>query len=125
MPITPEREAELLSRLDEAGALPPLAKPKVVVRDDVVKRDANVRVSRADPNATADNDRLVEVRVKDLFAVPKAQRMLGVDEALVGGRTVMKGYWTLVDGSPCYVEVEKDTNRVVSEYNPFSKDRLP
>src|SRR5262245_28391116 len=130
MALTPEREAELRAEMEEAGVLSPnLPRPKVVVRDDRVKRDADVHVSRADPNAV-DGDRVVEVRVDFArqFAaalVSEAQRTLGVDEGWVDGRRVVRGYWTLVDGKPCYVEVEKSSNRVVSEYNPLSPERVP
>src|SRR5262245_16705391 len=108
MSITPEREAELLTQLEEAGGLGPLPKPKVVARDGVVKRSAKVWVSRADPNADGSN-RIVE---------------LGVDEGFVDGRLTIVGYWTLMDGKPHYVRVERPANHVERDYNPFSKGRM-
>ena len=48
---------------------------------------------------------------------------LGVDEGLVNGRLALRGYWTLVDGRPRYVEVEGPANLVVSEYNPLERVR--
>src|SRR5262245_32567172 len=99
MSITREREAELLARLEKAGGLPPLPRPKVVVRDDQVKRDADVHVSRADPNAES-GDRVVKVRAEDLFGkrslMPEAKQVLGVDEGYVDGRLTLAGVSDLV-----------------------------
>src|SRR5262249_9544166 len=132
MALTPEEEAELWVELENEFGRPAIPRPKVVVRDDRVKRDADVHVSRADPNAkcmAVHGDRLVEVRVKDIFGkrplTPEAKRVLGVDEGYVDGRLAIVGYWKLVDDKPRYVEVEKPANRVQSEYNPFSKERMP
>ena len=52
MTVTPERTAELVALLEKALGLtpPPKPKPKVVVNEDGVVHDADVRVSPADPN---------------------------------------------------------------------------
>lgn len=51
MAITPEREAEIWAELDaEFGTGPRQARPKVVVAEGRSVRDADVVVSRADPN---------------------------------------------------------------------------
>src|ERR1700722_6522026 len=51
MSLTPDRKALLKSRVAPLPGPPPIPKPKVVVRDDAGVRDAEVSVSRADPNS--------------------------------------------------------------------------
>lgn len=72
--ITPERKAELEAELDELfGLVPTLPKPKVITRDDRgTIRDADVHVSRADPNAAEDADRVVQVRRDDWVTIDDA-----------------------------------------------------
>lgn len=63
--MTPERKAEVEARIDEIlgpRPKPQPPKPKVVVADDVVVRDADVVVSPADPNAKHRGDMGVRVR---------------------------------------------------------------
>jgi hypothetical protein len=70
MTITPEKFAEISARMEARKArLKPKPKPKVVVSDTrnaagrpEVIRDADVVVSRADPNARHATDGVVEVR---------------------------------------------------------------
>jgi len=62
---------------------PPMPKPKVVVRDDLgTVRDADVHVSRADPNADG-TDKVVPVRRPDWVTINFAEyeRQREVDEA--------------------------------------------
>jgi hypothetical protein len=62
------RKAAVWAELDEMFGKRP-AKPKAVVADGVAVRDADVRVSRADPNAVEGTDRVVEVRRVDWVTV--------------------------------------------------------
>ena len=61
MALTPARKAEIKAELEEILGPAPRPKPKVVTRDDVTVRDADVHVSRADVNAGG-ADRVVAVR---------------------------------------------------------------
>jgi hypothetical protein len=81
--MTPERKAQILRELEPILGPPPVPKPKVVTRSDVgTIRDADVHVSRADPNAVDGQEMKVEVRrpdwVKINMAAYEAQR---ADEA--------------------------------------------
>jgi len=59
---------QLKAWLDELeGIRPP--KPKAVVVEDQVVRDANSHVSRADPNYAASDDGVVKVRRRDWVTV--------------------------------------------------------
>ena len=68
MALTPERKAQLYAELDKIIGLTALPRPKVVTQDGVTIRDADVQVSRADPNARG-ADRIVEVRRDDWVTV--------------------------------------------------------
>jgi hypothetical protein len=75
MTLTPERKAELWAELweDLLGPMP-MPKPKVVTRDDLgTIRDADVHVSRADPNATGDQHRTIAVRRPDYVTINIAE----------------------------------------------------
>jgi hypothetical protein len=71
MTVTPERTAELVGLLEKAlGLTPkPKPKPKVVVNEDGVVHDADVRVSPADPNYHGSDDGVVRVRRSDFVTV--------------------------------------------------------
>jgi hypothetical protein len=71
MSVSPERVAELVALLERALGLtpPPNPKPKVVVNEDGVVRDADVRVSPADPNYAESNEGTVRVRRNDFVTV--------------------------------------------------------
>src|SRR5215469_9759132 len=71
MSVSPERTAELVAMLEKAlGLTPkPKPKPKAVVDDGEVVRDANVRVSPADPNYRGSDDGVVRVRRSDFVTV--------------------------------------------------------
>jgi hypothetical protein len=61
------REKTLIFELLGETVLP---KPKVVTRDDLGNiRDADVHVSRADPNSASGQDKVVEVRRPDWVTV--------------------------------------------------------
>ncbi len=62
MALTPEQEAEIERDVEEIIGRRPLPKPKVVARNDLGPiRDADVHVSRADPNSGGEA-RVVQVR---------------------------------------------------------------
>ena len=70
MPLTPERKAELWLFWEDLLGPMPMPKPKVVTRDDLgTIRDADVHVSRADPNAVDGVHRTVEVRRPDYVTI--------------------------------------------------------
>jgi hypothetical protein len=71
MTVTPERTAELVGLLEKAlGLTPkPKPKPKVVVNEDGVVHDADVRVSPADPNYRGSDEGLVKVRRSDFVTI--------------------------------------------------------
>ena len=71
MTVTPERTAELVALLEKAlGITPkPKPKPKVVVNEDGVVHDADVRVSPADPNYRGSDEGLVKVRRSDFVTI--------------------------------------------------------
>jgi hypothetical protein len=67
--MTPERKAEIDAAVEEILGPKPLPKPKVVTRDDLgTVRDADVHVSRVDPNTSGDN-RVIEVRRPDYVTI--------------------------------------------------------
>ena len=70
--VTKEEQARIdrtLDRLDRLLGPRPRARPRVVTRQefDAPVRDADVHVSRADPNAMGGADRVVEVRRPGAF----------------------------------------------------------
>src|SRR5262249_52334439 len=71
MSVDPKRVAELVALMKEALGLPPNPKPrpKVVVSEDGVVRDADVRVSPADPNYHGSEDGVVKVRRNDFVKI--------------------------------------------------------
>ena len=71
MTVTPERTAELVALLEKAlGITPkPKPKPKVVVNEDGVVHDADVRVSPADPNYRGSDEGVVRVRRSDFVRI--------------------------------------------------------
>jgi hypothetical protein len=74
MTISPERMAEIQAVLDEIIGPPPLPKPKVVVSDGVVIRDADVHVSPADRrNSRYGLVETVSVRRPDWTTINMAQ----------------------------------------------------
>jgi hypothetical protein len=112
--MTPERKAELWAKFDREWG-PRKPRPKVVVRDDVVRRDADVHVSRGDPNA-AGTARQVPVRAPDPGFLD-----IGVETNIRGD---VVAYGTTVNGEPRWVELGRDTRVAECEYDPFSKDRM-
>jgi hypothetical protein len=72
--MTPERKAALEAELDALLGPPPLPKPKVVVCDGVVVRDADVRVSPADHrNSQYGRVETVQVRRADHVTINLAE----------------------------------------------------
>src|SRR6516225_3213003 len=71
MAVSPERTAELVALLERALGLTPKLKPKpkVVVNEEEVVRDADVRVSPADPNYRRSDDGIVRVRRSDFVTI--------------------------------------------------------
>jgi hypothetical protein len=68
--MTPERKAEILAEIEQIIGPSPRRKPKVVARDDLgTVRDADVLVSRADPNAVDGQPTEVQVRRPDWVTV--------------------------------------------------------
>jgi hypothetical protein len=69
--VTPERTAELLLLLEQVLGLapPPEQKPKVVMKDGEVVRDAVVRVSPHDPNYSKSDGGVVQVRRNDFITI--------------------------------------------------------
>lgn len=66
--MTPET-VKLLAELEEIVGLKPMPKPKVVARNDLGEiRDADVHVSRADPNASGKAE-VVNVRRPEYVTV--------------------------------------------------------
>ena len=67
--MTPERKAEIEARLEALLFPKPLPKPKVVARNDLGEiRDADVHVSRADPNSSGKAE-VVNVRRPEYVTV--------------------------------------------------------
>jgi len=71
MTVSPERTAELVAMLEKALGLTPMPKPKpkAVVDDGEVVRDADVRVGPADPNYRGSDSGIVRVRRSDFVTV--------------------------------------------------------
>jgi len=71
MSVDPKRVAELVAMVEKAlGLTPrPKPKPKVVVTEDGVVRDADVRVSPADPNYRENDGGVVRVRRADFVKI--------------------------------------------------------
>jgi hypothetical protein len=71
MAVSPERTAELVALLEKAlGLTPrPRPKPKAVVDDGEVVRDADVRVSPSDPNYRGSDEGVVRVRRSDFVRI--------------------------------------------------------
>jgi hypothetical protein len=71
MSVDPRKTAELVALMEKAlGLTPrPKPKPKVVVSEEGVVRDADVRVSPADPNYHGSNEGVVRVRRNDFVTI--------------------------------------------------------
>jgi hypothetical protein len=71
MAVSPERTAELVALLEKALGLTPRLrpKPKVVVNEEEVVRDADVRVSPTDPNYRESDGGMVRVRRTDFVTI--------------------------------------------------------
>jgi len=71
MSVSAERTAELVAMLEKAlGLTPkPKPKPKAVVDDGEVVRDADVRVSPADPNYRGSDGGVVKVRSNEFVRI--------------------------------------------------------
>jgi len=71
MSVDPKKTAELVALMEKALGLTPKsrAKPKVVTTDEGVIRDADVRVSSADPNYRGSDEGVVRVRRKDFVTI--------------------------------------------------------
>jgi hypothetical protein len=69
MAVTPERKAELIAGLEELIGRKRMAKPKVVKSEIGVVRDADVPVSKADPNHGASDGGVVRVRRNDFVTI--------------------------------------------------------
>jgi hypothetical protein len=73
MSVDPRKTAELVALLEKAlGLTPkpkPKPKPKVVTTEDGVVRDADVRVSEADPNYHESDRGVVRVRRSDFVRI--------------------------------------------------------
>jgi|SRR6516162_6578774 hypothetical protein len=71
MSVDPRKTAELVTLLEKALGLTPRppTKPKVVATEDGVVRDADVKVSPADPNYRNSNEGVVSVRRNDFVKI--------------------------------------------------------
>jgi hypothetical protein len=69
MAVTPERKAELIAALEELIGPKRMERPKVVVSDNEVVRDAEPHVSRADPNYAGSDGGVVKVRRNDFVTI--------------------------------------------------------
>ena len=71
MSVDPRKTAELVALMEKAlGLTPrPKPKPKAVVNEGEVVRDADVRVSPADPNYRGSEEGVVRVRRSDFVTV--------------------------------------------------------
>jgi hypothetical protein len=68
MAVTPERKAELIAELEEIIGHR-MDRPKVVASETEVVRDADVRVSRADPNYPKSQEGMIRVRRNDFVTI--------------------------------------------------------
>jgi hypothetical protein len=70
MAVTPEREAELITELEEIIGRKQMSKPKVVATDELgIVRDADVKVSTVDRNYKEGDGGVVRVRRSDFVTV--------------------------------------------------------
>jgi hypothetical protein len=71
MSVDPKKTEELVALMERAlGLTPkPTPKPKAVVDEGEVVRDADVRVSPADPNYRGSEEGVVRVRRKDFVTI--------------------------------------------------------
>lgn len=71
MSVDPKKTAELVALMERAMGLTPKppAKPKVVTTEEGIVRDADVRVSPADPNYHESNEGVVKVRRSEFVTV--------------------------------------------------------
>src|SRR5262249_14551922 len=71
MTAKPESTAEIVAMLEKVLGLEPKPKPKpkVVVNEERVVRDADVRVGPADPNYRRSDDGVVKVRRSDFVTL--------------------------------------------------------
>ena len=71
MSVSPERVAELVALMEKALGLTPKPKPKAkaVTNEGEVVRDADVRVSPADPNYHNSSEGVVQVRRNDFVKI--------------------------------------------------------
>src|SRR5262249_44945657 len=71
MSVDPKKTAELVALMEKALGLTPKppAKPKVVTTEEGIVRDADVRVSPADPNYDRSDEGVVKVRRSDFVTV--------------------------------------------------------
>jgi len=71
MSVDPKKTEELVALLEKVLGLTPKPKPKprVVTTEEGVVRDADVRVSPADPNYRGSEEGFVRVRRKDFVTV--------------------------------------------------------
>jgi hypothetical protein len=71
MSVDPKRTAELVALMERAlGLTPkPKPKPKVVTTEEGIVRDADVRVSPADPNYRRSDEGIVRVRRNDFVRI--------------------------------------------------------
>jgi hypothetical protein len=68
MTVTPERKAELIAQLEEIIGHKRI-RPKVVASETNVVRDADVKVSKADPNYAKSEKGVVRVRRSDFVTI--------------------------------------------------------
>jgi hypothetical protein len=68
MTVTPERKAELIAELEEIIGHR-MDRPKVVASETNVVRDADVKVSKADPNYAKSEEGMVKVRRSDFVVI--------------------------------------------------------
>jgi hypothetical protein len=71
MSVDPKKTAELVALMEKALGLTPRPKPKprAVVNEGEVVRDADVRVSPADPNYRKSDEGVVRVRRNDFVTI--------------------------------------------------------
>jgi hypothetical protein len=72
MSITPERQAQIDAMMEEICGPMPMPKPKAVVVENKVVRDADVTVSKQDKNYPASGSGVVQVRRADWVTVNMA-----------------------------------------------------
>ena len=72
MAVTPKRKAEIIAQLEEIMGRKLMARPKVVVKDNEIVRDAEPHVSKADPNYPNSDRGVVTVRRSDFVTINMA-----------------------------------------------------